>query len=304
MQLFVRVPIFTANEAELERRRTTVDQWWREVGLPAIKLRYGFSGANARCLGPGHDLELLDRSADPIRVRYPERPGALVPKGVLLRLEILSALEWVDRVDPRARNDAYFIMIDGSGAFDLANLFSVLDRLLSLPRVDVVFGQRPLSDTGMPAWRRAIELFEERLLVQRYHSALRQALGSDRLPDSQAGCWGFRLSAANCLPLTARSYELEFDLLASAVICGTQIAFVGPLTMRSRGASEFGARPGDGPAIRASVQKLKFIMQKLSLTAEETVAILAEYEKEVGGDPAIAVPPEYVRAVEAEFIQG
>jgi hypothetical protein len=304
MQLFVRLPIFTADATELERRRTTVNHWWKHEGLPEIKVRYGFSGANARCLGPGHDLELLDRSADPILVRYPERPGALVPKGVLLRLEILSALEWIDRADPRARDDAYFVMIDGSGAFDLANLFSVLDRLLSLPRVDVVFGQRPPHDTGMPTWRRAIELFEERLLVQQYPSELRRALGSDRLPDSQAGCWGFRLSAAKCISLTARSYELEFDLLSSAVICGAQIAFVGPLVMRARGTSEFGARPNDATAVRASIQKLKFIMQKLCLTAEEIVASLAEYEKEVSADPTMVLPPEYVDAVEAELIQG
>lgn len=301
MQLFLRVPIFTATAAEVTRRKQVLFEWWGDEGLPALRDRYRVSSASVQGLGPGHGFRLLQETDDPIEVNLPTRVGALVPKGLLLRLEILAALDYVDRRGATKRDDAFFIMIDGSGAFSFENVFTVLDALLAAPRPNVVMGYRPAGDTGMVPWRRAIELFEERLLLDVLGHKLPALSSEQSLRDSQAGCWGLCLAALKSLPLTARSYEIEYDLLASALANELPFRFVGPLLMKPRTTSEFGGGTVDERAIDNSIHKLYFIVHKLGITGEELVERLQSYAQEVDEDPTTALPALYVRKVRREF---
>lgn len=65
-------------------------------------------------------------------------------------------------------------------------------------------------------WRNSSSVFLFRYRLTELKQAFPDySLDQYLLPDGQAGCWAFRMSAAHRLPLTASSYEIEFDLLAA-----------------------------------------------------------------------------------------
>jgi hypothetical protein len=101
--------------------------------------------------------------------------------------------------------------------------------------------------------------------------------------------------------LTARSYELEYDLLASALHNHLKIVYVGPLAMQPRGSSEFGSDAADVRAVANSVQKLRFIMHKLALTDDDIIELLQRYIEGGARGSEYALPATYVNTVTREF---
>jgi hypothetical protein len=294
--------MYTSSEKELQTRAGRYREWLEGSGYEKLKA-YGFQSIHSRGLGPNQEIEFLStKDADPIRVLYPKAPGTLVPKGLLLRLEIMAAVDWIDEAGSALeRQNAYFVVVDGSGAFHFDNMFHLVDGLLNRPWPEVVLGQRPQANVGMAPWRRAIELFEEFVLLQKRANMYRELCVShpNGLPDSQAGCWALRLSAVKSLPLTARSYEVEFDLLASALGGGVRCAFTQPLIMENRGESDFGAGEPTGDGVRPHIRKLYFIQYKLGLTTEELVGYLRKYIGLPKSDSSAPVLPRaYIDAVQ------
>jgi hypothetical protein len=283
MRLIMRVPIFTRSGSdELDHRRQELNTWFHgSSGRTMLKERYGFEAIDRLAVGPLQGLEL--RTGDQmIFIKYPDDLRALVPKGLLLRLELLHALQATDQRGIDYRNDTIFVMIDGSGAFDYRNTFQLLDRLLSPPYCEVVLGVRPPDQSGMPDWRKSIEKFEE--FVLRTHLEMEHFF-----PDSQAGCWALRLSALKRLPLTAPSYEIEWDLLACAHLNQVRTDFVGPLQMAQRRTSELGGGEIDRATARANAGKLRFIRHKLDYTDEEVLELLDDYLAQGGTLPQIYI---------------
>lgn len=224
-------------------------------------------------------------------VTYP----SIVNKGLAVRLHILTILDWIDRNDPSHRDDSYYVMIDGTGAFDFSNIFLVIDKLCGIPRYDVVLGKRPDDNSGMAEWRKDIELFEEYVMAKSLDISRLSALNDhEEFPDSQAGCWGLRLSVMKDISLTARSYELEFDLLTSSIKSSLKIGFTDPLKMRQRCATDFG-KEIDDDSMRQCLSKMEFIAHKLNLAKSDIPRLLDEYLDEKGGEPHHTLPDRYVK---------
>lgn len=260
MYVYLRVPIFVRDVPELRRRDVAFRQWFADH---EVKLREQFSlrAIYPAIIGPGRELVLRDdlRIVYPVEAQHREQLG--VPKGLAIRLELLAVLERVDSVDPDRRNEAVFIMIDGSGAIGYKCVALVLRKLV-VDRRMIVFGKRPPERHGFMGspdrWN--IELFEKSLLERRYRDKL--DLFPDGLPDAQAGCWGLNLGISRKLALTALGYGLEFDLVASALDVGLPLDFTETLTgPERRGATAFNEEE--------SFKKLSFILHKLGLSKME-----------------------------------
>jgi hypothetical protein len=88
----------------------------------------------------------------------------------------------------------------------------------------------------MPLGRKVIEEFEQYLLLRHRRQHLERTFpgydfSTNVLPDGQAGCWAFRLRVGLRLQLAASGYEIEFDLLASALDAGLRAVYSKPLLM-------------------------------------------------------------------------
>ena len=189
-----------------------------------------------------------------------------MPKGFVARLHLLVLQESIDRdLDPA---NVIFRCIDGSAAFKYESLELLVEpfkktrnrrrRLRQAPRPQVGNAARSKGNGGL----RTVLLFRHRLADLR-RSFSDYDFATSLLPDGQAGCWAFRLSAAQRLPLTASSYEIEFDLLASAVDAGLKGAFTKPLLMAERPRHSSASADPYGTSIR----KLPFIERKLGIPA-------------------------------------
>ena len=220
-----------------------------------------------------------------MRVVFPKQYDRLVPKGLCVRLELIAILDELDQRDLERRNDSYFILIDGSGAFSYDSIISILSELGH--QRPVVLGIRdPQSAWGMGPGRKQVELFEKFLLEHRYSERIATKLQVRELPDAQAGCWGIHLGRLKELPLTARQYGLEFDLIATALASDLPISFVNVSLASTRSTSSF--KPGD------AVEKMKLIRHKLGYSVDEVVELLNEYMKRHTDAPERSLPEEYV----------
>jgi len=147
--------------------------------------------------------------------------------------------------------------------------------------------------------RKEMEEFEQYLLFRHRWSGLKESfsgydLEQRLLPDGQAGCWAFRLSAAQKLPLTASSYEIEFDLLASAVDAGLKCAYTKPLLMAEGPRHSSASTDPFGTSIR----KLPFIQRKLGITRADVAAAWAEFSERFAASPILsALQPGYESAL-------
>ena len=223
---------------------------------------------------PGKEIYIPSKKHKyPIKVIYPPSLKASVPKGFVVRLHLLYLLYQLDHAnDAQAQTfdsaNVVFACMDGSGAFDFSSLKLLVETFNNNPLVDVVLGRRPVENTGMIPGRKEIEEFEQYLLFLHRGIEIRESFsesacnfGTFLLPDGQAGCWGFRLSCAQRLPLTANGYEIEYDLLASALDAHLKIAYTPPLVMGKRGSSGVSSS-----AIEISMRKLDFIRRKLRIS--------------------------------------
>ena len=158
MRLFVIAPMFSAmGNNELEKRSKSWEAWWKKNG-ESVRTRYNVRSWHLLDLLPGRDIYI--GGTRPVRIELPKDPASLVQKGLAVRFSILAALDWVDRHGIEARSNAVFALLDGSGAFDYANIYKLLDTLYTPPFPDIAFGLRPTNQSGMADWRKAIEEFE------------------------------------------------------------------------------------------------------------------------------------------------
>jgi hypothetical protein len=228
---------------------------------------------------------------------FPKQHNASVLKGVVGRLHLLKTLTAADQLG-WSFHKTLFGCIDGSGAFEYDSLELLAEPFVANPSVEIVLGQRPADCCGMPVGRKEIEEFEQYLLFLYRAPELQAALvGFDldqgRLPDGQAGCWAFRLTAASRLPLTASTY-LEYDVLASAIESNLVIQYTKPLPMtRKPRHSSASANP-----VQWAMGKLKFIQRKLRLTHREIALGWKQFrEKFAGTEMVERIPKAYENAL-------
>jgi hypothetical protein len=305
--LHVASPLFTGETPDptvmLKRKAGWYD--FKENG-PAEELnRFCGKGsgrggtANIACYSPGKEIQIRHRpNQDPVRVIFPPDREVAVPKGFVARLHLLLLQESIDKdLNPA---DVIFGFIDGSGAFKYDNSLKLLvEPFKEDPTVDVVLGKRPDNDSGMPPGRKEMEEFEQYLLFRHRPTQIRRSfsdydLHRRLLPDGQAGCWAFRLTAAQHLPLTASGYEIEFDLLASAIDAGLKCAYTRPLLMSdeprhsSASADPFGT----------SLKKLPFIERKLGISRSDVAEAWNEFAAHFAESPLVGtLRPGYENAL-------
>ena len=305
MQLHVVSPLFTGTTEDetliLKRKDLWID-WLQSDGFQDLRQMcreqiaiYAYS--------PGTEL-VIPKKDDPnsIKVTFPQHRQARVPKGLVARCHLLMVLEQIDQRGDDPTN-VVLACIDGSGAFDFDCLKLLVEAFNDNATVDVVLGRRPADYSGMETGRKEIEEFEQYLLLRHRPEQAGRAfsaydLSNRILPDGQAGCWGFRLRAASRLPLTASGYELEFDLLASAVEASLIVAYTKPLLMpripRYSGASK--------NAVEMSIKKLTFIERKLGITRADTAAAWGEFASRFAGSPVMKnILPDYEPQLRASF---
>lgn len=273
--------MFTAGGKEVLDQRISAFYEWLKSKLRFLKSEFSIDYIQAKTIVPTLEIEL---SGD-VRVIFPKTYEHLVPKGLCVRLELLAILDEIDHRDLERRSDSYFIQIDGSGAFNYDSIIPILEKLGH--QNPVVLGVRdPQSSWGMGPGRKEIELFEKFLLEQKYSEQITTRLRVTELPDAQAGCWGIHLGRLKELPLTARKYGLEFDLIASALAAGLPISFVNVTLAAVRTASAFTPRD--------SLDKMKFIRHKLGYSVDEIVQLLDEYLRKYAER---ILSPEYVTSI-------
>ena len=291
MILHTLMPLFTgpAEPEEMSRRHDSLINWLQSPGFDALKSACG-ERTSITAYFPGKELHIPHKEhPDAMKVSFPPNMGASVPKGFVARLHLLYLLYLIEyssggKTKAEDQSKTIFACIDGSGAFNFDSLTLLVEAFAQDPDVDVVLGRRPPDYSGMMPGRKEIEEFEQYLLFHSRPAQLKAAfakydLSDDLLPDGQAGCWAFRLRCSHRLPLTANGYEIEYDLLASAIESQLKIAYTEPLAMprvpRHSGAST--------RAIEMSIRKLDFISCKLDLTREDIVRAWKEFASRFAG---------------------
>jgi len=260
---------------------------------------------------PGKALYIPSKNDENrMEVIFPPSLEARVPKGLVVRLHLLYLLYQLEHpgnhqaeaIDPA---DVVFSCIDGSGAFDFSSLKLVVETFNRNTDVDVVLGKRPSDYSGMIQGRKEIEEFEQYLLFRHRADELSESfsssdcdLGEGLLPDGQAGCWGFRMRCAPHLPLTANGYEIEYDLLASALEARLKIAYTPTLSMPRQERHSSVSKD----AIEMSIKKLEFIRRKLRISREHVAVAWQEFETRFENKPVREnIPKEYVAGVLRAF---
>jgi hypothetical protein len=284
MDIFVRAPMFTPEgKPILDKRMRGFHSWWKDE-IQSLRHDFKIQHDSFSPIIPGLHFQF----SGGVRLRFPRNLNSLVPKGLCVRMELFSILDEIDHVDVRRRNDCYFVLIDGSGAFPYSNIRAILEKLS--PDCPVVLGLRDSGgDWGMGPGRKQIELFEMSLLEAKYPREIRKHLQRDSLPDAQAGCWGLHLGCARFLALTARDYSLEFDVIASTLAAGLRFGYA-PVTLSAQ-------RTGSSFRAEDSLRKLKFIQHKLSFSEAEVRRRLKAYLASYQNVDERLIPPSYVDGV-------
>lgn len=292
-RLYVRLPMFDPGGNMVADRVWNFYLWWN-ANEKRICKTYGISLHEAETVTP---LRPLDVGG--IVMSYPSERNATVAKGLAIRIELTAILYSLPVTD---REYSYFVQIDGSGAIDYQGIELVLEKLLQDPESpEVVLGKRP---NDSPDWfmghpeRKAIELFEKFLIEERFRTTIDEEFGS-ALPDAQAGCWGLRMDTLRKLSLTAGGYELELDVVTSALellehslLRKKKVAFTRDLSYGQRIGGGGGAgRDTFQLNMAITIDKLPFFLHKLGYDKSNLEAILNKYER------TVSLPHEYVVAV-------
>lgn len=326
------MPLFTgeARDEEMSKRHDALTNWLQSSEFEELKVACrqirSLAGSNKARIDvrdveemevrhqtsiaayyPGKALFIpLEDDPNAMRLIFPPNLKARVPKGLVVRLHLLYLLYELEErqkekgvtIDPA---DIVFSCIDGSGAFAFSSI-KLLVEAFNDPEIDVVLGRRPSDFSGMAPGRKEIEEFEQYLLFKHrtdeLHSCLSSCgdLSTGLLPDGQAGCWGFRMRCVQRLPLTANGYEIEYDLLASALDAKLKINYTAPLIMpRSKDGRHSSA---SSDAIRMSIRKLDFIRRKLRITHEDICQAWKEFALRFDGQEIMrTIPTEYEKAL-------
>jgi len=150
-----------------------------------------------------------------IKYKYVETNKVLEgePKGE----GILGCLEGIKDID-------YAIICDGSGKIPYENIIGIFQELMSDSNVHCVMGNR-INNKAISPPRYLIERFEV-FVFKKYFNYTRE------IPDGQCGLWGYQKGEINFngnkkeIKLTARSYEIELDLLSEVLEKNLNFLFV------------------------------------------------------------------------------
>ncbi|PIZ88050.1 MAG: hypothetical protein COX91_02210 [Candidatus Nealsonbacteria bacterium CG_4_10_14_0_2_um_filter_39_15] len=198
--------------------------------------------------------EQIDRVGQSLVVKY---EGA-TPKGTMVRGKLLSLISKIDYSDI---DKNYLILIDGSGKIEFDSVFKVLKALVIGKQV--ILGCR-FKGSGISLRRKKVEIFENFLVSERYKVDL---------PDAQCGCWGIRVGILKSLSLTANSYEIELDLVTSALESNLSICFVPVKAF---------FKAGTGFTSKEDLTKLNFLVNKLGLDEYILNALYEKFKKTYG----------------------
>jgi hypothetical protein len=217
-----------------------------------------------------------------------------IPKGLAVRLALIVALNDTDQRGVEHRENTFIVQIDGSGAFHYNSILCVTESLIGNNR-QIVLGART-GDWFMPGReRKPIERFENSIVA----AECKRSLSADyNLIDGQAGCWGIRASVLKTLALTALDYELEFDLLASALLAGFPPIYSMQLFRGKRiGHPVSGELDYSDP--RKTLRKVPFILHKLGWNRQMLAEFIDQYERDHGTDTERALPAKYLAQLRA-----
>lgn len=316
MILHTLMPLFTgdAPETEMSKRHDALTKWFQTPGFEELKAACGerpsvsnYYRTSIATYYPGKALYIpAEDDPNAMKLVFPASLKARVPKGLIVRLHLLYLIYELEQmtkkkaetIDPAT---VVFSCIDGSGAFAFESLRLLVDQFNLDPDVDVVLGKRPSDFSGMDPGRKEIEEFEQYLLFRHRRDELHSSfancdLSNGILPDGQSGCWGFRMRCVQRLPLTANGYEIEYDLLASALDAKLKISYTSPLIMR---------RPKDGrhssaasDPIGMSIGKLEFIRHKLRISHQDICEAWKDFASRFEGQDIMKnIPAGYGEAL-------
>lgn len=230
------VPMFNPDLKEEERRRMSFKDWTEKSLKPAIKGMFGEKECKVEfllaCTG---EQDIING----LQIKY----EGMTQKGLMVRSKILSVIDKIDVVD---REQSFVVLIDGSGKIDYNCALGVIGALVN--GENIVLGCRHKGSFGIPDDRKNIEIFENFLVSEKFKI---------KLPDAQCGCWGLRANLLKRLSLTAVGYEIELDLLVSALEARIDICFF-PVKIIESATKISSFDPS------YHIDKLKFLLNKLS----------------------------------------
>jgi hypothetical protein len=298
-KLFIRAPLFDPSGGMVLERLLEIDLWWDD-NQDRILDAFDITFDHFKTVKPRRKLSFRGgtKGKEGIIVLYPSDIRASVAKGLTIRLELMAILS---RLPPSDRRHSYFVQIDGSGAIDYGGIELVLEKLINdSDHPEVVLGKRPNDSLdwfmGHPE-RKAIELFEKSLIEERFRHTVDEEFGGS-LSDAQAGCWGLRLDTLRKLSLTAGGYELELDVITSALellehglLGKKKVAFTRDLSYGPRIGGGGGGGSQTFQLNRAiTIDKLPFFLHKLGYDKVELGGVLDKLDTST-------LPHEYVIAV-------
>lgn len=174
------------------------------VVIPAFDAAETIGGLVHEVRGQGFDVIVVDDGSRDRTAAIASAQGAFVishlrneGKGAAMRTAFEHAL--------RARYDGVITM-DGDGQHDPADIPQLI-HAGELQHAGVVIGNRLMNGPAMPRSRR---------WTNRLMSAVVSALTRQRIPDSQCGFRFIRAEVLGDVPLRARRFEIETELLCRA----------------------------------------------------------------------------------------
>jgi hypothetical protein len=149
--------------------------------------------------------------------------------------------------------------IDGSKAFNLKSIIHVAQCFLE-PSIDAVLTVRK-NDTGISKPRQLLEDFERFVVSNSFNKTA--------ILDGQSGCWSFKLK--NEIYITAIGYEIELDILTELLKLNANILW--------KDIDVYPRKPSQYDYLPDSIQKLKFICNKLRITKSTILSLLQEFSR-------------------------
>lgn len=189
-----------------------------------------------------------------------KRYDGMVAKGTAVR----DKIEGIKNEEKSVYGN-YIIFFDGDGQIPFESFFDILKQL-SKKEVEAVFACR-CGNYGISNERANIEKFELFLLSGKY---------GVYLPDGQCGCWGFKTDILSRIPLIARGFEIELDILSACLKNRILPAYI---SVGIEDSEESNFNPAD------HIFKLDFLIQKLEWNKEFVLKKYSEFVKKHGELP-------------------
>lgn len=278
MFFYLLAPVFSRDAKEQDRRGGAINEWFRARWRPFAAKNGWTSKLSVGRTSP-EELEKAEQYAELYKVDSPRLPRcALQDKGVFFSNCMQVVLG--DLHKEYYRKESSIIFCDGSGKIDFNSIIGIA---CGLARGDqLILGYRAKPETTQSENRVIIERFENYIISQRFHIVL---------PDGQCGCWGLSTRMLCKMPVTARSYDLELDILIGGLYAGMEPRFSEvKLIGKPRGSK----KPITDYTEEIHEKKLVFILHKLNIPGTVLPAMAGEFQKATG----LRLPKEYLRTLE------